>query len=79
MEKVIADPTNDKHAPLIQAAFGDKADLGVVKANIEKLKNGNVPVKLPTADGKNTLAYTQYDDKNSPLHVEFGAKYHQCV
>ena len=44
MEKVIADPENEKHKPLIQAAFGDKADVNIMRDNIEKLKTGNVPV-----------------------------------
>jgi hypothetical protein len=80
MEKVIADPTNDKHAPLIQAAFGKDADLDVVKANIQKLKNGNVPVKLPAVKG--VVAFTSYDDTKNPMvaqHVEFGESYHKCV
>ena len=80
MEKVIADPKNEKHAPLIKAAFGDNADLNVVKDNIQKIKNGNVPVKLPTAG--NTLAFTLYDDTKDPMvpqHVEFGKQFHKCV
>ena len=82
MEKVIADPKNEKHAPLIKAAFGDNADLNVVKGNIQKIKNGNVPVKLPTAAGRDTLAYTLYDDTKNPMvpqHVEFGKQFHKCV
>ena len=80
MEKVIADPENDKHKPLIQAAFGEGADVSVIKANIEKLKTGNVPVKLPAVKG--AVAYTVYDDTKNPMvaqHVEFGEQYHKCV
>ena len=79
MEKVIADPENAKHKPLIQAAFGPNADVSVIKANVEKLKTGNVPVKL--AAEKKVLAYTQYSatDPAVPQHVVFGEDYHKCV
>jgi len=81
MDKVIKDPKNEKHAPLIEAAFGKQADLTVVEGNIKKLKEGNVPVKLPAVKGKD-VAYTVYDDTKNPMvaqHVEFGEKYHACV
>ena len=79
MEKVIADPENDKHKPLIQAAFGPNADVSVIKANVEKLKTGSVPVEL--AAEKKVVAYTQYSDTDPAVaqHVVFGEKYHQCV
>ena len=80
MEKVIADPENEKHKPLIQAAFGPNADVSVIKANVEKLKTGNIPVKLPAVKG--AVAYTMYDNTKNPMvaqHVEFGDKFHQCV
>jgi len=81
METVIADPTNEKHAPLIKAAFGNDAslDLDIVKANIEKLKEGSVNVKLPAAPGSATVAYTQYNDAMEPQHIEFGKKFHSCA
>ena len=80
MGKVIADPENEKHAPLIKAAFGDKADLNIVKENIRKLKNDDVAVKLPAVPGT-TIAYTQYSNSVPMVaqHIEFGEKYHQCV
>jgi len=81
MEKVIKDPKNEKHLPLIKAAFGDKADLTVVKENIEKIKNGNVPVKLRT-DEDDTIAYTFYKNKKNPMvpqHVVFGPQYYDGV
>ena len=51
MEKVIADPENEKQKPLIEAAFGTNAKLDIVQENIQKLKTGNVPVQL-AADKK---------------------------
>ena len=82
MEKVLADPTNEKHKPLIEAAFGKDSslDLNKVKANVEKLKTGTVPVHLPTAPGSNTIAYNRYDADHppmNPVHIEFGKKYHK--
>jgi len=82
METVIADPTNEKHAPLIKAAFGNGAslDLNIVKANIEKLKaDSTVKVILPPAAGSDTVAYTEYDSAMVPQHIKFGKKFHSCA
>ena len=80
MAKVIADPENEKHAALIKAAFGPKADVSVIQANVEKLRTDNIPVKLATAPG--LLAATVYDKSTDPMvaqHVVFGETFHKGV
>ncbi|KAF9563491.1 hypothetical protein CPC08DRAFT_748943 [Agrocybe pediades] len=82
MEKVLADPNNEKHKPLIEAAFGKNVDLKKVKENVQKLKTGTVPVHLPTAPGSDTIAYNRYDKDKPPMksvHIEFGKKYHKSA
>ncbi|KAF4610064.1 hypothetical protein D9613_010292 [Agrocybe pediades] len=86
MEKVLADPTNEKHKPLIEAAFGKdpSLDLNKVKENVQKLKMGAVKVDLKTApttkqmrDDK-TLAWTNYN-KGVPVDIKFVKKFHQSA
>ncbi|KAF9563494.1 hypothetical protein CPC08DRAFT_748946 [Agrocybe pediades] len=82
MEKVLADPNNEKHKPLIEAAFGKNADLNKVKENVEKLRTGTVPVDLKTAPGGGTIAHTSYDKPHPPMKpvdVKFGKKYHNSA
>ncbi|KAF4609960.1 hypothetical protein D9613_010268 [Agrocybe pediades] len=90
MEKVLADPTNEKHKPLIEAAFGKdpSLDLNKVKENVQKLKTGTVHVDLKTAPttkelkAARTLAWTRYDQEQPPMepvHIEFVKKFHQSA
>lgn len=78
METALNDPTNAKHKPLIDAAFGTdpSLDLNHIKANVQKLKTGTVPVTLHNSGNSKTMAYTQYNDHMVPQHVDFGKKFH---
>jgi len=81
MQQVLADPTNEKHKPLIDAAFGTDPSLNLnkVKENVAKLKSGTIKVHLPNEGNSKFLAATDYDEHMTPNHVEFGKKYHNSA
>lgn len=84
MEKVLADPTNEKHKPLIEAAFGKdpSLDLNHVKTNVGLLKKGTINVHLPTEGDSKTMAFTHYNTDKKPMEpqtVAFGKKYHKAA
>jgi hypothetical protein len=78
METALKDPTNEKHKPLIDAAFGTdpSRDLNKIKANVKLLKGGTIPVNLAKVGDSKTMAYTHYNDHMVPQSVNFGKKFH---
>ncbi|KAF8961991.1 hypothetical protein BDZ97DRAFT_1920879 [Flammula alnicola] len=87
METVLNDPGRPTHRAAINAAFGTHSslDINAVKANVQRLKTGSIPVELETYSAGSSLGVNHYypmepgETSARPRIVAFSKKFHKST